>query len=153
MLASTALPCPICLDFRKYIFGILGAYWSTLGSFRFWGLKFYQRWSKPAVGHYWHQEIINSSLILSKCHLVVKFCTKSLTYLWLQVHKDWDHKDLVFQHIFGLCKCNRVGNRDQLHIRVRNQWWCQVWESNQASIGKLGFQVYWPYMWFQDHKD
>ena len=36
---SMALPCPICQDFMQYIFGILEAYWLTLGRCCFWYLK------------------------------------------------------------------------------------------------------------------
>ena len=40
-MPSKALPCPICQNFMQYIFGILEAYYSTLGTFYFCHLKFY----------------------------------------------------------------------------------------------------------------
>ena len=96
----------------QYIFGILDAYWSTLGRFCFWYLKFYQKLPQPTV------------IVFHPAQVLLKgsaFSFKTLTaYCLKELVTNKFVTDKYEFHCFEIIKDNYQSRRGKLFFTCMN---------------------------------
>ena len=78
----------------QYIFGILEVYWSTLGSFCLWSLKFYQKRSQPTVVGFYPESYMNWPKASSK------FCLHMIAIV--STYINWNRGNICNQKFIAV---------------------------------------------------